>query len=93
MSSKLAVRVTLAGAVSLVALIAAASSAKATYPGETNGRLAFAITVDGNTDVYSALPSGRALRRLTDDPGFDACPCPTRQTASRLPGADRAAYG
>jgi Tol biopolymer transport system component len=74
MSSKLAVRVTLAGAVSLVALIAAASSAKATYPGKTNGRLAFAITSDGNTDVYSALPSGRAVRRLTEDPGFDACP-------------------
>ena len=74
MSSKLRVRVTLAGAVSLVALIAAASSAKATYTGKTNGRLAFAITVDGNTDVYSVLPNGRALRRLTDDPGFDACP-------------------
>jgi Tol biopolymer transport system component len=74
MSSKLAVWVTLAGAVSLVALIVATSSANATYPGKANGRLAFAITVDGNTDVYSALPSGRALRRLTDDPGFDACP-------------------
>jgi streptogramin lyase len=58
----------------LVALIAAASNAKATYPGKTNGRLAFAITVDGNTDVYSVMTGGQALRRLTDDPGFDACP-------------------
>ena len=74
MSSKRAVRVMLAGALALVAVIAAASSANATYPGNTNGRLAFAITVDGNTDVYSVLPNGRALRRLTDDPGFDACP-------------------
>jgi Tol biopolymer transport system component len=51
-----------------------AAGATATYPGATNGRLAFGITVDGNTDVYSVLPSGEALHRLTDDPGFDACP-------------------
>jgi Tol biopolymer transport system component len=74
MSSKLTIRVALAGALALTALIAAARSAHATYPGNTNGRLAFAITVDGNTDVYSVLPNGRALHRLTDDPGFDACP-------------------
>jgi Tol biopolymer transport system component len=74
MSSKLAIRVASAGALALVALIAAATSAHATYPGNNNGRLAFGITVDGNTDVYSVLPNGEALHRLTDDPGFDACP-------------------
>lgn len=75
MSSKLAIRVASAGALALLALIAAATSAHATYPGNNNGRLAFGITVDGNAnpDVYAVLPNGRALRQLTDDPGFDAC--------------------
>jgi Tol biopolymer transport system component len=27
----------------------------------------------GNVDVYTALPNGNDLRRLTDDPSFDAC--------------------
>jgi Tol biopolymer transport system component len=73
MSSKLTVRVALTGALALMALIAGASSAHATYPGNNNGRLAFGITVDGNTDVYSVLPNGQALRRLTDDPASDVC--------------------
>ena len=29
---------------------------------------------DGNNDIYAALPNGQNLRRLTTDPGFDACP-------------------
>jgi hypothetical protein len=49
MSSELTIGAALAGALALTALIAAARSAHATYPGNTNGRLAFAITVDGNT--------------------------------------------
>src|SRR5262245_45456254 len=47
-------------------------TANATYPGETNGRLAFGMTVDGNTDIYSVLPNGEGLKRLTTNPGFDA---------------------
>ena len=48
--------------------------AAATYPGDV-GRLAFAMTgPDGNNDIYTALPNGKNLRRLTTDPGFDACP-------------------
>ncbi len=74
MSSKFTVWVALAGLLALAALSGAVTTARATYPGNTNGRLAFAITVDGNTDVYSVLPNGQALHRLTDDPGFDACP-------------------
>jgi Tol biopolymer transport system component len=58
----------------IVALAGAAGPARATYPGATNGRLAFGAIIDGNTDVYSVLPNGEALHRLTDDPGFDACP-------------------
>jgi Tol biopolymer transport system component len=57
----------------LCALGALSGSAGATYGGATNGRLAFGMNVNGNTDVYTALPNGQDLRRLTDDPGFDAC--------------------
>ena len=48
-------------------------SARATYRGDTNGRLAFGININGNTDVYSVQPDGQDLQRLTTDPGFDAC--------------------
>jgi TolB protein len=50
-----------------------ASPALATYPGDV-GRLAFAMTgADGNADIYTALPNGSSVKRLTTDPGFDAC--------------------
>ena len=62
-----------AAACALVALAALSGSAHATYPGATNGRIAFGINVDGNTDVYTVRPGGQDLRRLTTDPGFDAC--------------------
>ena len=74
MRSKQTTALALAGVLACAALVGAAEPARATYPGATNGRLAFGITIDGNTDVYSVLPGGQALRRLTDDPGFDACP-------------------
>jgi TolB protein len=48
--------------------------ASATYPGTNNGRLAFAMNVGGNVDIYSVLPNGNDFRRLTDDPSFDAGP-------------------
>ena len=75
MSSKLIVRVALAGALALVPLGAAATTAHATYPGN-NGRLAFGMIVPGSAqpDVYSVLPNGNGLKQLTDDPAFDACP-------------------
>jgi Tol biopolymer transport system component len=62
-----------AAACALVALAALTGSARATYPGATNGRIAFGININGNTDVYTARPDGQDLRRLTTDPGFDAC--------------------
>src|SRR5207249_7417929 len=63
----------LAAAIAVVALAAASGPARATYPGATNGRIAFGIRINGNTDVYSVHPDGQDLRRLTTDPGFDAC--------------------
>jgi Tol biopolymer transport system component len=72
MSKTLAITA-VAGALALAALAAAAGPARATYPGTTNGRIAFGINVGGNTDVYTARPDGQDLRRLTADPGFDAC--------------------
>jgi Tol biopolymer transport system component len=57
----------------LAALAALSGSARATYAGATNGRIAFGMNVNGNVDVYTALPGGQDLRRLTTDPGFDAC--------------------
>jgi Tol biopolymer transport system component len=63
----------IAAAIAVVALAAASGPARATYPGATNGRIAFGINVGGNTDVYTVRPDGQDLRRLTTDPGFDAC--------------------
>ncbi len=51
-----------------------AGPAAATYPGSSDGWIASGITVDGNADIYTALPSGNGLHRLTTDPAFDACP-------------------
>src|SRR5205814_9364547 len=63
----------LAAVLALAALATLVGSARATYPGATNRRLAFGIRINGNTDVYSVRPDGQDLRRLTTDPGFDAC--------------------
>ena len=63
----------LAALLALAALAGAVGSAHATYPGAANGRIAFGININGNTDVYSVRPGGQDLRRLTTDPGFDAC--------------------
>jgi Tol biopolymer transport system component len=63
----------IAAVCALTALAAFSGSARATYPGATNGRIAFGMNVGGNVDVYSVRPDGPDLRRLTHDPGFDAC--------------------
>jgi Tol biopolymer transport system component len=60
-------------AIAITSMTAMVGSARATYPGATNGRIAFGMKVDGNVDVYTVRPDGQDLRRLTDDPGFDAC--------------------
>lgn len=57
-----------------LALAATSQPARATYSGSTNGRIAFFAEVEDNVDLYSVLPNGEALHRLTDDPLFDACP-------------------
>jgi hypothetical protein len=38
------------------------AAALATYPGTNNGRIAFAMRVNGNVDIYSAMPNGNDLR-------------------------------
>jgi TolB protein len=58
----------------VAAVLGTIGAAEATYPGTSNGRLAFGMAVDGNRDIYSVMPGGQALHRLTDDPAFDACP-------------------
>jgi TolB protein len=58
----------------LALLLSLPLSAAATYPGSVDGRLAFGSTVDDNVDIYTVLPNGQALQRLTTDPLFDACP-------------------
>src|SRR5437763_176998 len=58
----------LAAVLALAALATVVGSARATYPGATNGRLAFGIRINSNTDVYSVRPDGQDLRRLTTDP-------------------------
>jgi Tol biopolymer transport system component len=71
MARKRHLLLSIAGAVALGGALVA--PAAATYPGSV-GRLAFAMTgPDGNNDIYTALPNGSNLRRLTTDPGFDAC--------------------
>src|SRR5438552_3594002 len=65
----------LAAIVALVSLLVVGGPpARATYPGSTDGRLAFGAEIDGNVDIYTVLPSGVAVQRLTADPLFDACP-------------------
>jgi len=71
--NKAVVTTTVAAVLAFVAMATVVGSARATYRGETNGRLAFGININGNTDVYSVLPNGQDLQRLTTDPGFDAC--------------------
>jgi Tol biopolymer transport system component len=58
----------------LALLLSLPLAASATYPGSVDGRLAFGSTVDGNVDIYTVLPNGQALQRLTTDSLFDACP-------------------
>jgi Tol biopolymer transport system component len=69
----LRITLALAPVLALAALAAMAGAAHATYPGATNGRIAFGMNINGNTDVYSVRPGGQDLQRLTTDPGFDAC--------------------
>jgi Tol biopolymer transport system component len=71
--NKTVVTTAVAAVFALVVMATVVGSARATYRGETNGRLAFGININGNTDVYSVQPNGQDLQRLTTDPGFDAC--------------------
>jgi len=65
-------RLLLATPLALLLAATAAVPAAATYPGRV-GRIAFGVDVGGNVDIYSVRADGTEPRRLTDDPGFDAC--------------------
>ena len=58
----------------VLVLVGTGQSARATYPGSTDGRLAIGAEIDGNVDIHTVLPNGSAVHRLTTDPLFDACP-------------------
>ena len=62
------------GTAAALSLTGLAGVAGATYPGSANGRLAFGVGHDGNVDIFSIRPDGRAARRLTSDPAFESCP-------------------
>jgi Tol biopolymer transport system component len=67
--------IALAATAALVAtLVVSGHPVRATYPGSIDGRLAFGAEIDGNVDVYTVLPNGSAVHRLTTDSLFDACP-------------------
>jgi TolB protein len=58
------------------ALVLGIGNSRATYPGTTDGRIAFAMEVDpsgATPDIYSVMPNGRSLHRLTTDPDADIC--------------------
>ena len=71
MDRKLRIVATIGAALALAGTLVGPVSA--TYPGDV-GRLAFAMTgPGGDNDIYTALQNGKNVRRLTTDPGFDAC--------------------
>jgi Tol biopolymer transport system component len=66
----IALAIAAASALATVAI----SPATATFPGDV-GRLAFGVTgAGGNVDIWTALPNGHDLRRLTTSSAFDSCP-------------------
>jgi TolB protein len=72
MARNLTVAASLVGVLAFAGL-AAPGPAQATYPGR-NGRLVFGSALNGaGPDIYSVRADGHGLRRLTTDPGFDAC--------------------
>ena len=77
----------LAAACTLAAVAAFSGSARATYGGATNGRIAFGMNVNGNTDVYTVAPerAGPAPPHAPT-PASTRAP-PTRPTAGGSPTA------
>jgi Tol biopolymer transport system component len=69
-------RPALTALLTLLAVAAGGGSAHATYPGTSDGRIAFGreLATGQQPDVYSILPNGEALRQLTNDPAADICP-------------------
>jgi Tol biopolymer transport system component len=66
-------RVLLLGLLVLATSLLIAAPARAAFPG-ANGKIVFAETVSGNTDIYTIPASGFAETRLTTDAGVDSDP-------------------
>ena len=87
MDRKLRLASTIGAALALAGALVGPGAA--TYPGDV-GRLAFAMTgPDGNNDIYTALPNGANLRRLTTDPAST----PARRTRPTASTSRSAATG
>jgi WD40-like Beta Propeller Repeat len=56
-----------------VAVLALAAPANAAFPGK-NGKIAFASTRDGNSEIYSMNPDASEQIRLTNNPANDGSP-------------------
>ncbi len=63
----------LAAGLVVVMVVLGARPAGAAFPGQ-NGKIAFASTRDGNSEVYAMDPDGRNQTRLTNNPTFDGQP-------------------
>lgn len=62
----------LAGALLLLGL--ALSPVAASYPGATNGRIAFGVRGDAGFNIFSVMPNGVGTIALTSGPGYHLCP-------------------
>lgn len=77
MRRTLIIAVGLAAMLAFAALVGATAPARASYPGTTNGRLAFTMATDPQhlaaADIFTVMPNGEELLQLTDTPDFEAC--------------------
>lgn len=62
-----------AAVLAVAAMLAMSDVASPAHPG-ANGRIAFASESDGDFELYTVLPSGKGLRKVTNNRVDDGCP-------------------